>query len=411
MVRRVAVLAYHCSPTYEPGSGDAGGMTVYVRKLADALASSGISTDIFTRTESPADRITDLAPRVRVIPIVAGPEEPLPKESLPPHIGEFVAGIRAHAIASRARYDIVHSHYWQSGLAGSALAAGWNVPLVHSHHTLGKVKNGLLALGDLPEPLTRLAGEQKVISRADVLVASTDEECEQLACLYGAGHDRLKTIHPGVDHEAFSPGEQGEARAVLGWGPEPVLLAVGRIQRLKGFDLALSALAQLQDARTRLVILGGASGAGGMAELDRLVSLASSLGIGQRVRFEGPIPHRRLPLYYRASDAVVVTSHSESFGFAALEAHSCARPVVATAVGGLSFIVEDGVSGNLLPDRDPVAFAASLDDLLSSESRRSAMGAAAAARAFAFSWPSAAGQFLELYECLVSEELTELCTC
>jgi D-inositol-3-phosphate glycosyltransferase len=389
-------------------------MTVYVRRLAEAFARRGVSTDIFTRRSHPASRVVQLGPDVRVVPIEAGPPTPLPKEDLPAFLEDFVAGVRAFAMGQRIRYDLLHSHYWQSGIAGEALARHWSVPLVHSHHTLGKVKNGLLAGGDSPEPLSRLEGEVVVSSAADVLVASTDEECEQLACLYGASHDQLKTIHPGVDHGAFHPGSREAARAALGLGDEAVLLYVGRIQPLKGIELAIRSLEHVVRAVPRkvlLMVVGGASGPAGDRELERAHSLAAELGLTQNVRFVGPQPHSSLPGFYQASDAVVVCSHSESFGFAALEAHACGVPVVATAVGGLSFIVHDGASGYLVPSRDPALFADRVTRLLVDEELRLRFGRGALSAAEPFSWDNAAGEFLELYECLVNEEFTELCTC
>jgi D-inositol-3-phosphate glycosyltransferase len=413
-ITRLAVLAYHSSPLYEPGAGDGGGMTVYVRSLAEGLSKQGVSTDIFTRLAHPGSRIAELSPGVRVIPIEAGPVGPVPKEELPRFVTEFTAGVGAFALGQRIRYDLVHSHYWQSGLAGASLAGRWKVPLVHSHHTLAKVKNGLLASGDRPEPPLRLDGELEVITAADVMVASTDEECEQLACLYGALHDRLKTIHPGVDHSRFHPGSREEARAALGLRDEAVLLYVGRIQPLKGLDLAITSLAHVVSAVPRKVVLlvvGGASGLEGDRELARAERLVSALGLEQNVRFVGPQPHTALPAFYRAADAVVVCSHSESFGFAALEAHACGTPVVATAVGGLSFIVRDGYSGFLLPDRDPARFGERVVALLSDEALRCSFAREAEIASLRFAWDDAASQFLELYECLVSEEFTELCTC
>jgi D-inositol-3-phosphate glycosyltransferase len=270
-----------------------------------------------------------------------------------------------------------------------------------------------LAPGDLPEPEGRLLGEIDVNSAADVLVASTDEECEQLACLYGASHDRLKTIHPGVDHFAFRPGNKEVARAVLGLRDEPVMLFVGRIQPLKGLDLAIRSLAEVLSSvpRALLLVVGGASGGTGDHELARSKALIEELGLKDHVRFVGPQPHSSLPTFYQAADAVVVCSHSESFGFAALEAHACGTPVVATAVGGLSFIVRDGESGFLMKTRDPVEFAERVVSLLGDDELRSRFGLQAVEAAARFSWDGAASDFLELYECLVGEEFTELCTC
>ncbi|MFN2389997.1 MAG: glycosyltransferase, partial [Actinomycetota bacterium] len=257
-------------------------------------------------------------------------------------------------------------------------------------------------------------GEDAVIGAADVLVASTDDEFRQLTWLYGAAQDRLKTIHPGVDHDAFHPGPRTEARAEIGLGDEAVLVYAGRIQPLKGIDLAIRAVEQLVPTLHRevvLLVVGGASGSGGDRELARLGRLARDLGIERNVRFAGPHPHGRLPTFYRAADLVVVCSHSESFGLAALEAHACGIPVVGTAVGGLSHILRDGESGYLVDSRDPAVFAARAKTLLADDELRARFGVAAARRSRRFSWTSTAGSFLALYECLASERLPEVCTC
>jgi D-inositol-3-phosphate glycosyltransferase len=411
---RTAVLSYHSSPLDEPGSGDAGGMTVYVRDLAQALAARGVSTDVFTRAIGDGPDVVEMHPGVRVVSIEAGPRERVAKERLPDHIDEFVHGVHAFSEAEGIAYDILHSHYWQSGLAGSALRAAWDIPLVHSHHTLGHVKNRFLAPGDTPEPSMRLAGEAQVIASADVLVASTDDELEQLSSLYGADPDRLKTLHPGVDHKLFFPGDRAVARRALELGDEAIVLFVGRIQRLKGIELALRAVEQVHHGLDRpisLLIVGGASGQDGAEEVDRLRTLAHNLGIDPLVRFVGPQPHVDLPLYYRAADVVTVCSHSESFGFAALEAHACGTPVIGTPVGGLSHIVSDGSSGFLIDSRDPTEFAARLKTVLADEELRSHFQDRAFLNASRFTWERAAQEFLELYECLVREDDPEICTC
>lgn len=411
---RIAVLSYHSSPLEQPGAGDAGGMTVYVRHLAEALASMGVYTDIFTRSTGTSRAPVPLSPRVRVVPIAAGPDGVVPKEELQEHLGEFAAGIRAFAAAQRISYDLMHSHYWQSGLAGIALRAAWQVPLVHSPHTLGRVKNRFLAPGDHPEPPLRIAGEDAIKAGADVVVASTDDELQQLGCLYGVSHDRLKMLHPGVDHEVFRPLPRPAARRELGLRDEAVMLFVGRIQPLKGVDLAIASLEELVpalDRRALLVIVGGASGRNGDDEIARLRDLATRLDVLDNIVFAGPQPHERLPVFYSAADVVTVCSHSESFGFAALEAHACGAPVVGTAVGGLSHIVRDGSSGFLVGSRDPSVFAARLKTLLSDEALRTAFSMEAVASASAFSWRRSADAFLELYECLLRAEHPELCTC
>ncbi len=413
-VNRVAVISYHSSPLLEPGAGDAGGMTVYVRSLAESLAREGVHTDIFTRATTDTQRVVELSPSVRVVCIEAGPRRAIAKEDQHRYVVDFAAGIRAFAGGQRIDYDVIHSHYWHSGLAGKRLARWWGVPLVHSHHTLGLVKNGFLAPGDVPEPRWRLEGEREVVEAADVLIASTEEEFAQLACLYGVPHDLVKTIHPGVDHSLFHPGSQASARSRVGVADELVMLYVGRIQPLKGIELALRAVEELRPALDRdllLLIVGGASGRSGEAELERLRGLTRSLAIEGNVRFEGPQPHERLPDFYRSADLVCVCSHSESFGFAALEAHACGIPVIGTAVGGLAHILQDGASGFLVPERDPAVFAARAKTLLADDDLRSRFAHTAQVSSRRFSWSSTSRTFLELYDCLAREALPEACTC
>ena len=415
-VRRVAVISYHSSPLTDPGVGDGGGMTIYVRGLARALERAGLKTDIFTRRDREGPRTVSLSEGVRVVSIDAGPPTPIDKEAQRHYLDDFVSGVRAFATGTRTSYDVIHSHYWQSGLAGLTLRERWGVPLVHSNHTLGKVKNRFLAPGEHPEPLHRLRGEGQVIRSSDVLAASTDDEMDQLAGYYEARRDRIKIVHPGVDHEIFRPdvGDRPQTRAGLGLGDEATILYVGRIQPLKGVELAVRSLEELSNALERntvLLVAGGPSGKGGDEELARLTRLAESLGIRDRVRFLGPRPHTALPALYRASDVVVVCSYTESFGLAALEAHACGIPVVATAVGGLSHIVEDGRTGSLVAERDPSVFAARLKTLLSDDDLRARYGSHAIEQASRFDWARSAAEFLDLYECLVAERAPEQCTC
>lgn len=411
---RVAVLAYHSSPVLEPGSGDAGGMTVYVRKVAEAFADRGVRTDIFTRATAGSRPIVELRRGVRVITIEAGPPIQISKGELTTHVDDFAAGTRAFAAAQHARYDIVHSHYWQSGLAATTLRRMWGIPWVHSQHTLARVKNQHLAPDDPPEPRSRIDGEDAIMRTADVLIASTDDEWRQLSCLYGVTHDRLKTIHPGVDHAIFHPGDRGAARARLGLGDEAMLIYAGRIQPLKGLELAIQAverLAHTLERRSVLYIVGGASGTTGTRELARLRDLARRLGVSDRVRFLGPTEHRGIPSLLRAADVAVVCSHTESFGLVALEAHACGTPVVGTAVGGLSHIVQDQRTGFLVQTRDPDVFAARLHDLLSDDRLRQRFARNAVLSASLFSWQDTADALLELYECLLRESWPQLCTC
>ena len=414
-LRHLAVIAYHSSPLAEPGAGDAGGMTVYVRQLARSLARNDLRVDIFTRSTGERNRVIELADGVQVVSLDAGPQAPLSKEELPAYVDEFSTRVHAYTTASRARYDAVHSHYWQSGLAARSLASSWDVPLVHSPHTLARVKNNSLAPGDLPEPVSRVNGETHVLAAADVIVASTDEEYRQLACLYRVSHDRLKTVPPGVDHALFTPGDQAAAREQLGLSADDVVLVqVGRIQPLKGLPLAVAAAEQLRRVfgdKLRLLVVGGASGRHGEEELARIQMQVREARLERNVLFVGAQPHVRLPLFYRAADVALVCSHSESFGLAALEASACATPVVGTAVGGLSHVVRDRESGFLVFDRDPVMFAERIKTLLVDPDLRRRFGGEALRRARTYSWDRTAAMLLELYECLAAQRLPEACTC
>jgi D-inositol-3-phosphate glycosyltransferase len=390
-------------------------MTVYVREVARVMAKLGVRTDVFTRSATGDLDVTDIFPGVRVVSIPAGPPGPLGKLELVEHISGFADGVASFARAGGPDYGVVHSHYWQSGMAGVELARRWDVPLVHSNHTLARVKNRHLPPGDTPEPGIRLDGESMVIGAADTLIASTDEEWQHLACLYGASHDRLKTIYPGVDHALFSPGSKELARAELGLDPdEAVLVFVGRIQPLKGLELAFRALEQLVPALDRdvkLLVVGGASGPTGAGTQDALHALADELGIADSIRFEGPQPHERTPSFYRAADAAVVCSFSESFGLSALEAQACGIPVVGTDVGGLRHIVHDGGSGLLVDSRDPSEFAARLKTLLSDPDMQRSFADEALRSSEGFSWDRTGQELATLYECLITERFPEFCTC
>jgi D-inositol-3-phosphate glycosyltransferase len=388
-------------------------MTVYVRSLASALAREGINTDIFTRAAEDAQPIVRLDDRVRVVSIEAGPRTGVTKDGLPDFVEEFVTGIRAFAQSQRVAYDLLHSHYWQSGIAGVELTSAWRIPLVHSHHTLGRVKNGARARGDVIESVGRVRGEERVAAAADAQVASTSQEWQQLLTLYRASSDSVKVIHPGVDHDLFFPIDREEARAELGIEAGPVLLSVGRIQPLKGIDLAIRALpivASRISARPVLVIVGGVSGPNGEDEEKRLRRLSETLGVSDLVRFVGPRPHDALAAYYSAADALIVGSHSESFGLTALEAQACGTPVIGTVVGGLPDVVDDGASGFLLPQRDPRIVAARAM-LLIDQRARSHFRSHSMRRAARFSWKQTASSFVELYECLVRADVSEECVC
>ncbi|AFM15418.1 UDP-N-acetylglucosamine: 1L-myo-inositol-1-phosphate 1-alpha-D-N-acetylglucosaminyltransferase [Mycolicibacterium chubuense NBB4] len=382
--RRVAVLSVHTSPLAQPGTGDAGGMNVYVLQTALELARRGVEVEIFTRATSSADQpVVPVAPGVLVRNVAAGPFEGLDKNDLPTQLCAFTAGVlRAEATHEPGYYDIVHSHYWLSGQVGWLAADRWAVPLVHTAHTLAAVKNASLADGDSPEPPMRSIGEQQVVDEADRLIVNTEHEAHQLVSLHQADAARIDVVHPGVDLQIFTPGDRDAARAALGLDPAvPIVAFVGRIQPLKAPDVLLRAIAKLPDVH--VLIAGGPSGSG-LATPHGLDDLASELGITDRVTFLPPQSRDDLVQVYRAADIVAVPSYSESFGLVAVEAQACGTPVVAAAVGGLPVAVRDGVSGALVDGHDPDDWAAAIGDVFARGP--ATLGPAATEHAASFSW-------------------------
>ncbi len=393
--RRVAVLSVHTSPLSQPGTGDAGGLNVYVLQTALHLARRGVEVEIFTRATASADAPTvPVAPGVLVRNIAAGPFEGLDKYDLPTQLCAFTAGVlRAEANHDPGHYDIVHSHYWLSGQVGWLARDRWAVPLVHTAHTLAAVKNAALADGDAPEPPLRAVGEQQVVDEADRLIVNTESEAHQLVSLHNADPERIDVVHPGVDLQTFSPGDRAAARAALGLpAADRIVAFVGRIQPLKAPDVLLGAAARLPGVR--VLVAGGPSGSG-LAAPDALVRLAAELGVTDRVSFLPPQSREQLVNVYRAADLVAVPSYSESFGLVAVEAQACGTPVVAAAVGGLPVAVADGRSGSLVAGHDPQTWAAAIAGLLDADSGALRRGAIEHARRF--SWDHTVDALLASY--------------
>jgi D-inositol-3-phosphate glycosyltransferase len=392
-MQRVAMLSVHTSPLAQPGAGDGGGMNVYVRALGAALARAGVSVDVLTRTEHPEQPpCIEIEPGFRVLHVPAGPCAPMPLRDLPDLVGEFTDAARA-VLTSAGEYDVLHANYWVSGAIGHRLKHQLDLPLVTTFHTLERVK-AEVGLGDAVPLRPRV--EAEVVRCADLVVASTHEERGQLVRHYGADPRRIEIITPGVDHTVFFPGDRLAARRHLGLGREPIVLFVGRIQPLKGADLAVRALAQVVDRRARLVIVGGPSGPGGAAEVAALHRLVEELGLEHRVQFVAPRPHGELADFYRAADVCVVPSRTESFGLVALEAAACGTPVVAASVGGLRLLVDDGVTGHLVDERDPAVYAALIDRVIRDDS--SDMRAQAVARSTRYRWNIAAARLRRHYD-------------
>jgi D-inositol-3-phosphate glycosyltransferase len=404
-LRRVCLLSVHTSPLEQPGTGDAGGMNVYVVQTALQMARRGIEVEIFTRaTSSEHPPVGELAPGVLVRHVVAGPFEGLGKNDLPSQLCAFTAGVlRAEARHEPGWYDVVHSHYWLSGQVGWLARDRWGVPLVHTAHTLARVKNAALAEGDSPEPMVRVIGEDQVVAEADRLVCNTDAESRQLVDLYGADPGRIVTIPPGVDLARFTPGSRTAARRALGLAADAVVLAfAGRIQPLKAPDVLLHAasalLARLPSLRSRLVVLvaGGPSGSG-LAEPTALQELATRLDLDDVVHFLPPQAADGLVGVFRAADVVAVPSHNESFGLVALEAQACGTPVVAARVGGLPVAVADGRSGLLVDGHEAQAWADALAAVALDPARRAALARGAVAHAQRFSWDRTTEALLDTY--------------
>ena len=410
--RRIATISVHTSPLDQPGTGDAGGLNVYVVEVAKRLAAQGTEVEIFTRAvcrDTPP--LAELAPGVLVRSVVAGPFEELDKTELPGQVCQFTLEVlRAEAAAEPGRYDLVHAHYWLSGKVGAVAKERWGVPLVQSMHTLGKVKNAALAIGDSAEPDDRIRGEHEVVVAADRLIANTAEEAHQLTKLYGADPAKVRTVNPGADLGVFSPASPHERqllRRKLGLAPDAVVLVfAGRVQPLKGPDIALRATARLIEAHPELartlqvVLVGGPSGQAERADPDRMRELATALGLNGVVRFEPPCPQAELADWYRAATLVLTPSYSESFGLVALEAQACGTPVVAASVGGLRTVVRDGQSGVLVGSHDPADWARAIGALVAEPDgprRLSALSAGALRHASGFGWSATVDRLAAVY--------------
>ncbi len=385
-MRHLAVLSMHTSPLVQPGSGDGGGMTVYVREIVCSLARAGGQATVFTRrTDDRTPEVIEVEPGFRVVQVDAGRHD-LPKERLPEVVDEFADRTSSHLVDDD--FDGLLANYWLSGQAGHRLKHELDLPLISVFHTLARIK---AETGDF-EPQRRMDAEAEVIRCSDVILANSGEEVRQLVHHYGAVESRIEIVPPGVDHSLFSPGFQDDARDALGIGPGELLLFVGRIQPLKGVDVAIRALVELDRPDARLAVVGGASGVDGPAEELRVRRLVAELGLTDRVLFVPPQTHGQLATWYRASDVVVMPSRSESFGLVALEAAACGVPVVAASVGGLRTLVRHGRTGYLVEGRRPADYAAHVSSLLDDFAGATEMAICAAEHAWSYTWATTAAR-------------------
>jgi len=396
----------HTSPLDQAGTGDAGGMNVYVVETAKKMAQAGVAVDIFTRANKPnLPESIEISDGVNVKHLVAGPFEGLSKEELPSQLGALTSAFMNYQKQlTKGYYSLLHSHYWISGQLGWVVSEASETSLIHTMHTTAKVKNLNLAEGEKPEPQIRSIGEEQVVKAATGLIANTDAEAASLVSLYDACPDRVFVVAPGVDLQSFSPSDgKAAARARLNIAPDAILLTfVGRIQPHKGPDVLLRAAAEMVShspylrAKLAVVVIGGTSGY--INELEKLKSLAKFLKIEDITHFVDPVSRTALPDWYRATDLVCVPSYSESFGLVALEAQACGTPVVATAIGGLRTAISDGISGSLVDGHDPKAWSAVISRLIAEPARRLLLSMGAIEHASHFGWEMTARKTLDVYD-------------
>jgi D-inositol-3-phosphate glycosyltransferase len=404
------MLSYHTCPLATLGGKDTGGMNVYVRDLTRQLGTQGVKVDVFTRSqdEHVPHVLHHLGYGNRVVHVPAGPEVPLPKSELSVHLPEFVEGIKEFSRTKGTRYDVIHTHYWLSGLAGLELSESWNLPVITMFHTLGMMKNRVAQPHEELEGDYRIKGELKVMAAVDRIIAATPAELAQLQWLYKIDTKKVTVIPPGVDASRFYPIPADEAKAFMGIPPDDrLVLYVGRIEALKGLDVLLEAMgrycqhSQTDQSHLHLIVIGGdpdASSEKMSTEMTRLKELREKYGLEDMVTFRGKQDQDTLPYYYSAAEVVVVPSHYESFGMVALEAMACGTPVVASQVGGLAYLVKDGVTGYTVPVGDPHELCEHLRDLIEDRTLRKQMGEQAARFALQYAWEEIAGKIVELYK-------------
>ncbi|MES0359674.1 MAG: glycosyltransferase [Anaerolineales bacterium] len=407
---KIAMLSYHTCPLATLGGKDTGGMNVYVRDLTRTLGSLGVHVDVFTRSqdEHVPHVLHDLGYGNRVVHIKAGQEVPLPKQELLSFVPEFFNGIEEFTSIKDLNYDLIHSHYWLSGLAAIELKQKWGVPFVHMFHTLGVMKQRVARPDEEVEGDYRLSGEKRVLQEADCIIAATPAEMAQIQWLYQTNTQKTTIIPPGVDLSRFYPIPADEAKEVIGVPPcDQMLLYVGRIEPLKGIDTLIEAIAYIrrnggfEDNSFCLAVIGGEPDLSSdemNVEMGRLKDLCQEHGLNDLVTFLGKRAQDTLPYYYSAAEAVVVPSHYESFGIVALEAMACGTPVVASQVGGLAYLVQDGVTGYTVPSSDVQALADRIAELIKNPQLRDRLGEQAAAVAQEFSWEIIAKRILNLYQ-------------
>lgn len=413
---RIAMISYHTCPLAILGGKDTGGMNVYVRELTRFLGRADVHVDVFTRSqdEHVPHVLHDLGYCNRVVHVSAGPEVPLPKKELSRYIPDFAEGILQFARQKGLTYDLIHSHYWMSGIAAGHLQEEWRAPIVQMFHTLGHMKNKIARHPDEYEGAYRLDGEARCIDLADRIIAATPAEVDQLTSLYQADPDKITVVPPGVDRSHFYPIPKDEARAAIGIPADArMILFVGRIEPLKGVDVLLRALAVMRDdchmqrCAFHLAIIGGdpsGSAENTNSEIFRLKNLCHELDLDDTVVFLGKRDQTTLPYYYSAAEILVMPSYYESFGMVALESMACGTPVVASHTGGLAYLVQNGVNGFTVSGGDARGLARRLSQLLADPGLREKIGKQAAEYALAYAWENIAARMKTVYSDLVPDQ-------
>jgi D-inositol-3-phosphate glycosyltransferase len=397
---RLAMISFHTSPLAPLGMGKAGGMNAYILGLGQELARRGIEVDCFTRIQDEkTPPVVPISPKMRIISLPAGPPIPLSPSSLIPHLEEFRAAMEAFREREGKEYHLLHAHYYLSGWVGLRLREKWQIPLLFMFHTIAFLKDGTARQGEEKEPPARHQIEREVAHGADLVIASNPHEGDSIHNFFQIPADRVAIVPCGVDTHLFRPLDQEKARRELGLSCGKILLFVGRIEPIKGIDLLFQAMAKLRftpDLRRepfpKLILVGGAEG------MDAWKARTKRWGLHPWLLFLGPKPHRSMPLYYAACDALVIPSRYESFGIVALEAAACGRPVIATQVGGLPYAVSPGKTSLMVLENDPTSLALAIRRVLTDEELAKSLGQAGRGWAESFSWPRISDRILACYE-------------